>query len=270
MAHHSRPKTYYYAKSMTKPSHCPRRVGRRLGWILATAPPLILLACNGSTDKPGAPSTSATGSVAITPTPTPSATATSTGETKGGPPDVTGAPAPITWPALPASAAAVRGALPKAAQERIRESRVPALVPEDTALLHAGVIVVSPSFYAFSATAGGVSVAIHGTNVVHDYPHLTPAATGGTPLRGTKGLVTLAEGIRHATWIENGVAYAVDVECDKAGDERCTKDTYVVGLVEKLVYVGGAHAGGRDRDAGTRDEDRPPRDERPQPGPGGP
>ena len=47
-------------------------------------------------------------------------------------------------------------------------------------------------------------------------------AAGGA-LRGAKGFVTVNEGIRSASWMENGASYTIDVECrDPAHDPRRT------------------------------------------------
>jgi hypothetical protein len=58
-------------------------------------------------------------------------------------------------------------------------------------------------------------------------------------MRGVMGHVTVNEGIRAASWIEDGVAHALDLECAVAGDPRCADDAYLLGLIEGLVFAGG-------------------------------
>lgn len=48
------------------------------------------------------------------------------------------------------------------------------------------------------------------------------------------------EGIRSASFVENGAAYTVDVECASVADARCQSDAFVVELASRLVYVGGS------------------------------
>ena len=63
-------------------------------------------------------------------------------------------------------------------------------------------------------------------------------ATPGTPadmLRGVPVYVTENDGIKTATWIENGTAYALDIECASEKDERCTSSDYIKNVVKGLV-----------------------------------
>jgi hypothetical protein len=42
-----------------------------------------------------------------------------------------------------------------------------------------------------------------------------------------------------ASWVEDGVAYALDVECAAAGDDpRCASEAYLLTLVDDLAEVG--------------------------------
>lgn len=59
----------------------------------------------------------------------------------------------------------------------------------------------------------------------------TPAAT----IRGVPIYVTENEGVKTATWIEQGTAFAVDLECSSEADERCRSSDYIVSVVRDLV-----------------------------------
>ena len=48
-----------------------------------------------------------------------------------------------------------------------------------------------------------------------------PAGTPAGTLRGVPVYVTENEGIKTATWIEKGTAYALDIECTSVRDQRC-------------------------------------------------
>ena len=85
----------------------------------------------------------------------------------------------------------------------------------------------------------GATVALQGTRAAHRYEGVEPAA-GNRELRATKGFVSVNEGIRTASWIENGAAYSVDVECSDHRDARCQSDDFLISVVTQLAYVGGS------------------------------
>lgn len=119
-------------------------------------------------------------------------------------------------------------------------SPVPVLVPDTR--LDAPLLIVETEYYAFSGKLeGGVTVAIQGNRKAYRYDHIAPVK-GDRTLRGTQGFVTMNEGIRVATWTENGAAYTVDLECADGRDERCVKEDFVVAFTNRLVYVGGSSA----------------------------
>jgi hypothetical protein len=130
------------------------------------------------------------------------------------------------------------GKLSPEAQLAVTRSPVGVLVPSDPALLASGTVMADKSWYAFHAQTSGVTIAIQGTNVAHVHPEVAPD-DGNTILRRGRGYVTVNEGIRTASFIEDGVAYAVDVECATAGDPHCASDAYVLELTNGLVKVGG-------------------------------
>jgi hypothetical protein len=120
----------------------------------------------------------------------------------------------------------------------IARSPVPVLVP-DTRVDEAK-LMVEAEYYAFSGKLpNGVSLAIQGVRKAYRYDNVTPVK-GDKKLRGTDGFVSINEGIRQATWSENGAAYSVDVECADHEDERCAKEDFVIDLTNHLAYVGGS------------------------------
>ena len=134
--------------------------------------------------------------------------------------------------------------LPEAARKAVSRAPVPALVPRDEAMLERAVVTTGEHFFAFSATANGINVAVHGTRAAHRYDHLEPGAPGDRDLRGNLGTISRNEGIWSASWVEGGVAYTVDVECARLTDPRCANDDHIVARVDSLAFVGG-HRGNR-------------------------
>jgi hypothetical protein len=142
----------------------------------------------------------------------------------------------IAWPAsssLDARALAAIGS-----PEIAKRSPVPVLAPSDLSL-ESPTLVVQSEFYSLAGWASGAKVVIQGTRKAHLYEDIT-VAEGDRDLKRARGFVTVNEGIRTASWRENGAAYTVDVECGTPDDARCASDDFVVSLVAHLAYVGGA------------------------------
>lgn len=181
----------------------------RSAWTLALLPPL--LACNGSSTA----SPESQGAAVATVTPG------------------------ITWPqSTSANASALSLVGDEAALRRqVDASPVPVLVPAKTKL-EAPVLMVEGEYYALSGKLTGASISIQGTRERKRHPDIAPVK-GNRKLRGTDGFVTVNEGIRTTSFVENGAGYTVDVECSAPDDARCKDDAFVVALTEELVYVGG-------------------------------
>lgn len=151
----------------------------------------------------------------------------------------------VQWPAASASNQAARLSLStngtRSAAEidaLIARSPVPVLAPSDRQL-QKPTLSVGREYFAIAGREDGVTVHTQGTRGAITHADIAPM-TGTRELRGTKGFVTVNEGIRTATWIENAAAYSVDVECSQSSDARCQDDTYLLGFVNHLVFVGGA------------------------------
>jgi hypothetical protein len=124
------------------------------------------------------------------------------------------------------------------ARAAIARSPVPVLAPTRVRIA-SPTLVVESAYYALSGKDGGATIAIQGTRPALRYENLPPVP-GNRELRGLRGFVGVNEGIRTATWMEHGVAYSVDVECQDARDERCTSEIYLLELVEGLAFAGGS------------------------------
>jgi hypothetical protein len=121
----------------------------------------------------------------------------------------------------------------------IARSPVPVLAPKDL-VLGSPTLVVEGEYFALSGHVSGATIALQGTRAAHRYEGVEPVA-GNRTLRATKGFVSVNEGIRTASWIENGAAYSVDVECaDPRNDARCQSDDFLLSIVTQLAYVGGS------------------------------
>ncbi len=131
------------------------------------------------------------------------------------------------------------------ANDLLARSPVPVLAPTNVAF-ERPTFVVGPEFYALtgrvpSTSAHATSIAtvsIHGKRAAHQYDDI-PVIAGNRTVRSGKGFLSVNEGIRTASWIENGAAYSVDVECSEVlTDARCDSEAFVADIVEHLAFAG--------------------------------
>lgn len=144
--------------------------------------------------------------------------------------------APQRSPALVDRALYAR--LSKDAQRAVDEAPVPVLVPSLAVGIEDAVVMSRESYYAFFQRDAERTLSLSATRVAYQYPHVAPAK-GATRLRGFDGFVSKNEGIRTARWVEDGIAYALDVECADTNDSLCVDEAFIRGLVEGLSLVGG-------------------------------
>ena len=145
----------------------------------------------------------------------------------------------VTWPApakVDARAVAALGDA-KRASELLGRSPAPVLAPTNVTF-ERPTFVVGAEFYALTGRVSGTTIAIQGTRAAHRYEDVAPVA-GDRAIRGTRGFVSTNEAIRTVSWIENGIAYSVDIECADPTDTRCTSDTFALDVVEHLAFAGG-------------------------------
>lgn len=146
----------------------------------------------------------------------------------------------VTWPAATtrdARAFAVLGEATRAT-ELLGRSPVPVLAPTNVQL-ERPTFVVGAEYYALTGRVNGATIAIQGTRAAKRYEGIAPV-TGDRNLRGGKGFVSVNEGIRTSSWMENGASYSIDVECADPTESRCASDAFVIDLVEHLAFAGGA------------------------------
>ncbi len=120
----------------------------------------------------------------------------------------------------------------------VARSPVPVLAPKELVLASPS-LVVEGEYFALTGRASGAMVSLQGTRAAHRYEGVEPVS-GNRALRASKGFVSINEGIRTASWIENGAAYSVDVECESTRDARCRSDEFLLSVVNQLTYVGGS------------------------------
>ncbi|MGK3986146.1 hypothetical protein WME99_24085 [Sorangium sp. So ce136] len=152
----------------------------------------------------------------------------------------------VTWPPAASIDRSALAALPKTAFHAARTSQVPVLVPSRRELLTAPVIVAKEHWTSFWAKTETLAVSLTMTRLSRKYPSIPPLR-GAHSVRGKPAFITANEGIWTASWIENGVSYALDVECAAPESPACASDALVRELAADLVYVGGTGVKAGDR-----------------------
>ncbi|MFO0627225.1 MAG: hypothetical protein U0325_16570 [Polyangiales bacterium] len=133
-------------------------------------------------------------------------------------------------------AVTLRDVLPPASRAALDATTVPLLLPDDVAIAARALVTSGERWVAASIPQADHTIAIHATRETMAPPADGPAHR--SRLRGVPATVTANEGVRVATWMEDGVAYMIDVECTRpAEDVRCTGEAFIRGLAERLVRV---------------------------------
>jgi hypothetical protein len=141
----------------------------------------------------------------------------------------------------------VRALLSASSRAEADASPVPILVPRDPELARAAQVTQGPRWGAASIRAGELTISIHATNLEHPPDPDDPPQPVAYPhvVRGEPASLLRNEEIVSVGWVEDGVAYALEVECfDALTDVRCTEDAYVLALAARLVRVGGGTGAG--------------------------
>jgi hypothetical protein len=95
---------------------------------------------------------------------------------------------------------------------------------------------VSDSHYSLTRRDERTTLSLTGSVVNRDEAAIeTPPRAPAGVLRGVPVYVTENDGIKTATWIEKGTAYALDIECTSAKDTRCTSPDYIMSVLKGLV-----------------------------------
>ena len=150
----------------------------------------------------------------------------------------------LQWPRAASIDVSAQSALPAAVRDRLQESPLPVLIPSDRGLLAAaGPPTIDSDKYTFTSRTPDLTVSILASVSAPSTDPQPRAQSLPRVQAGSRNIfLTQNEGIRVATWEENGVAYSAEVECAKATDVRCRDDRYLVSMIEKLAFVGGKGA----------------------------
>ena len=144
----------------------------------------------------------------------------------------------VDWEEAQRRSAIAAGRLSEQAQKLAADSPVPLLLPDDDELLGSLHLTLGDAWYAASMRGAEHSVVFNGTHRTHRAPKAGGAKEDDHP-REEGHTLTRTHGIVTLTFEEFGVAYAIDVECERPLENRlCVEDDYVLSLAENAGVAG--------------------------------
>lgn len=127
--------------------------------------------------------------------------------------------------------------LSEQAQQVVKESPIPVLLPDDDGLLGSAYLTIGESWYTASMKGAGVTVVVNGSGKSREIAGVTTDKEGDGPTKGDH-ILTRTHGIVTLSFQEFGAAYSIDVECEAPmEDSRCTGDDFVINLAEEAGVV---------------------------------
>ncbi len=114
----------------------------------------------------------------------------------------------------------------------------PVLLPPADSPYFGGTLIVRPAFWAYSVAIEPVTVSIQASTKARLHTPLRPKQPEDR-VRGVPAWITMNEGIVSIAWIENGIAYTLEVECGDPRKEACRDDALARSIAASLVPVGG-------------------------------
>lgn len=92
-------------------------------------------------------------------------------------------------------------------------------------------------WYATWAKHDGLIVTLNVSGEARVYPHVKPFE-GSERVRDQAAFVAQNETLWSVTWVENGIAYDLGLECESPTMPQCQSGAFAMGLAEDLAYVG--------------------------------
>lgn len=127
---------------------------------------------------------------------------------------------------------------PRATSPQLPTSRLTVLLPPSRTRDESQIgLQTEDTHYTFSQKQDNLTLSLTGSLVNRDESSII-ADKQGPPagnVRGVPFYITQNEGVKTATWIENGTAYALDIECTRQADERCRSTDYIKSILGSLV-----------------------------------
>ena len=142
----------------------------------------------------------------------------------------------VAWPDASRTDALARLRYPAEIRERLDASPIPVLAPPELPDGAKATASLGPHWYALTVHGDGYLLHTHGSGEARVHPHVRTTEPTH-PMRTDGGFLTRNEDIWSASWIEHGVAYSFEVECDRRVVAWCDDEAEILQRVESLVLV---------------------------------
>jgi hypothetical protein len=141
------------------------------------------------------------------------------------------------WPDDDAIDESVVTMMPSASRASVDELTLPALVSNRPGFASTTMVLPGQRWYAMWSQHEGLTVTLNASGEARVYAHVQPFP-GNERVRGTDAFVTQNESIWSVAWIEHGIAYDLNLECESPTMPECQDSAFAMELAEDLVYVG--------------------------------
>lgn len=141
------------------------------------------------------------------------------------------------WPTDDEIDESVIAMMPSRGRSAVDELSLPGLVLRRHEFASTTKVMPGHRWYATWAKHDGLVVTLNVSGEARVYPHVKPFE-GNERVRDRAAFVTQNETIWSVTWIENGVAYDLGLECESPTMPECQDSAFAIGLAEDLAYVG--------------------------------
>ncbi len=157
---------------------------------------------------------------------------------------------PVRWPSPDHVDRALLARLEVETQSGLAAAPAPVLLPTRSDWAERGQLHTGPKWWAFESHASDMHLNISASAQARLYEGVR-GAEGPERVRGQAAFVTRNEGIWSISWLEHGVAYAIELECE-ATQPACEDERELRALAESLRFVGGAGASASETRGGPR------------------
>jgi len=141
------------------------------------------------------------------------------------------------WPADDEIDDSVIAMMPSSGRSALDDLSLPGLVLRRHEFASTTKVMPGHRWYATWAKHDGLVVTLNVSGEARVYPHVKPFE-GNERVRDQPAFVTQNETIWSVTWVENGVAYDLGLECESPTMPECQDSAFAMGLAEDLAYVG--------------------------------
>ncbi len=141
------------------------------------------------------------------------------------------------WPADNEIDESVIAMMPSSGRSALDKLSLPGLVLRRHEFASTTKVMSGHHWYATWAKHDGLVVTLNVSGEARVYPHVKPFE-GNERVREQAAFVTQNETIWSVTWVENGIAYDLGLECESPTMPECQDSAFAIGLAEDLAYVG--------------------------------